>query len=173
MEPSAEPSRGTSIGEISQTEVPEELGAPAIKLRRFMTRIYQINAVLAVVGVIAARIVGADLIAVNFFVGSMIGLLMLYATVRLVRHYITPSENIKRNRRRLLLLLLAKLPILGIMLFFVTSEDWFHPIGLFCGVSMIPFTLTLYGMAVFINQSSANEQVGRSGALDNLKRIYR
>ena len=89
------------------------------------------------------------------------------------RHYITPSENIKRNRRRLLLLLLAKLPILGIMLFFVTSEDWFHPIGLFCGVSMIPLTLTLYGMAVFINQSSANEQVGRNVALDNLKRIYR
>ena len=83
MEPSAEPSRGTSIGEISQTEEPKELGAPASKLRRFMTRIYQINAVLAVVGVIAARIVGADLIAVNFFVGSMIGLLMLLSLIHI------------------------------------------------------------------------------------------
>lgn len=173
MEPNAEYSGGRSTGEIPNTEAPKDLTGAATKLRRFLARVYKINAVLAVVGVIAARVVGADLIAVNFFAGSMIGLVMLYTTARLVRHYITPSENIKRNRRRLLLLLLAKLPVLGLMLFFVTSEDWFHPIGLFLGVSMIPFTLTLYGITLFLNQSSEDEQVDRSVVLDNLKQIYR
>ncbi len=148
-------------------------GSDGEPLSRFLPRIYRISAVLTIVGTIAARVSGADLLAVNFFVGSIIGLLMLYTTVKLVRRYITPSAHIKRNRIRLLVLLLAKLPLLGFLLFFVTSGDWFHPIGLLLGVSLMPFTMTLYGLILFLRQDSSNERADWTAVLNKMKRSYR
>lgn len=154
---------GTSIGNVPGTET--EPGADASSgsigepLRRFLPRVYRISAVLTVVGTIAARVAGADLLAVNFFIGSLIGLTMLYITAWLVRRYITPAARIKRNRNRLFLLLMAKLPLLGLVLYFVTSGDWFHPIGLLSGVSMIPFTLTLCGLTLLLRQGAEDERV--------------
>ncbi len=171
MVQSTEQDGGARMAKASDTEV----GAGALSggadtaLKRFLPRVFRINALLIIAGVIAARVAGADMLAVNFFAGSMIGLLMLYTTARLVRRYLAPSVHIKRNRIRLLLLLLAKLPLIGVVLFFVTSGAWFHPIGLFLGVSMIPFTLTLYGLGLFVKQRSAIAQVDWTAVLDKSK----
>ena len=142
-------------------------------LSRFLPRVYRINALLTVVGAIAALVAGADLLAANFFIGSMIGLLMLYITSWLVRRYITPAKKIKRNRNRLILLLMAKFPILGLLLYFVTSGDWFHPIGLLLGVSMMPFTLTLCGLILFMRQGAGDEKADWTAVLDEPKQSYR
>lgn len=142
-------------------------------LRRFLPRVYRICAVLTIVGTIAARVAGADLLAVNFFVGSMIGLMMLYVTAWLVRRFVTPGAQIKRNRNKLFLLLMAKLPLLGIVLYFVTSGDWFHPIGLLTGVSLIPFTLTLCGLVLVMRQGSSDDRADWTAVLNKPKRSYR
>ena len=177
MAQSAEHDNGISIGDVSSAgaapDVAIQSGSAGEPLKRFLPRVYRINALLTVVGAIAARVAGADLLAVNFFVGSMIGMLMLYTTAWLVRRYITPSKHIRRNRIRLMLLLLAKLPFLGLALFFVTSGDWFHPIGLLLGVSMMPFTLTLYGLTLFMRQSEGDERIDWNTVLDKPKRSYR
>lgn len=142
-------------------------------LRRFLPRVYRISAVLTIVGTIAARVAGADQLAVNFFVGSMIGLSMLFITAWLVRRYVAPGARIKRNRNRLFLLLMAKLPLLGIVLYFVTTGDWFHPIGLLTGVSMTPFTLTLCGLALVMRQDSSGNRPDWIAVLNKPKRSYR
>ena len=142
-------------------------------LRRFLPRVYKISAVLTIVGTIAARVAGADLLAVNFFVGSMIGLMMLYVTAWLVRRFVTPGAQIKRNRNKLFLLLMAKLPLLGIVLYFVTSGNWFHPIGLLTGVSLIPFTLTLCGLVLVMRQGSSDSRADWTAVLNKPKRSYR
>ena len=145
------------------TQSTEHGGEP---LKRFLTRVYRISAVLTVVGAIAARVAGADLLAVNFFVGSMIGLSMLYLTAWLVRRYVTPGTRIKRNRNRLFLLLLAKLPLLGLVLYLVTSGGWFHPIGLLMGVSLVPFTLSLCGLILLTRQGSGDGRTDWAAVLD-------
>lgn len=138
-------------------------------LRRFLPRVYRVSAVLTVVGAVAARVAGADLLAVNFFVGSMTGLTMLYITAWLVRRYVTPGARVKRNRNRLFLLLMAKLPLLGIVLYFVTSSEWFHPIGLLTGVSLVPFTVTLCGLILLARQGSENGRTDWTAVLDKPK----
>ena len=119
----------------------------------FLSRTYRLTALFAILGVIAARVAGADWLAINYFVGVVIGLVMLYTTARLVRRYMMPSEQLKKNRIRLLLLLFAKLPILGIVLFFVTRTEWFQPIGLLLGLSMTLFVLTLCGLIFFLKKN--------------------
>ncbi len=171
MVQSTEQDGGTSIGNVPGTGAPS--GSAEEPLRRFLPRVYRINAVLTIVGVIAARVAGADLFAVNFFVGSIIGLSMLYITAWLVRRYVTPGAHIKRNRNRLFLLLLAKLPLLGIVLFLVTSGDWFHPVGLLSGVSMTPLTLTLCGLSLLMRRDAGNERADWTAALNKPKRSYR
>jgi uncharacterized membrane protein YhdT len=173
MAQSTEQDGGTSVGNVPGTETGAPSGSADEPLRRFLPRVYRINAVLTIVGVIAARVAGADLFAVNFFVGSIIGLSMLYITAWLVRRYVTPGAHIKRNRNRLFLLLLAKLPLLGIVLFLVTSGDWFHPIGLLTGVSMTPLTLTLCGLSLLRRQDAGNERDDWTAALNKPKRSYR
>lgn len=177
MAESTEHDGGTSTGRVPGTETGPGDGTPSGSagepLRRFLSRVYRISAVLTIVGVIAARVAGADLFSVNFFVGSLIGLSMLYITAWLVRRYMTAGAHIKRNRNRLFLLLLAKLPLLGIVLYLVTSAGWFHPIGLLTGVSMIPLTLTLCGLALVMRQGSETERADWTAALDNQKQSYR
>ncbi len=177
MARSAEYESDTTEGIAGETGADPEGGMSAgirsEPLKRFLPRVYRINALLTVVGAIAARVAGADLLAVNYFMGSMISMLMLYSTAWLVRRYITPSARIKRNRIRLMLLLLAKLPMLGVVLYFVTSGTWFHPVGLLLGVSMVPFTLTLYGLTLFMRQSATDERIDWTAVLDKPNRSYR
>ena len=161
----------SKAGTATESEFPS--GSADEPLRRFLPRVYRISAVLTVVGTIAARVAGADLLAVNFFTGSFIGLLLLYVTAWLVRRYMTPGAHIKRNRNRLFLLLMAKLPLLGIVLYFVTSGDWFHPIGFLMGVSLTPFTLTLCGLILLTRQGSGDERPDWTAVLDKTKRSYR
>ena len=175
MAQSTEHDGGTSTGNVTGTETgpgaPSGLsGSAGEPLGRFLPRVYRISAVLTIVGTIAARVAGADLLAVNFFVGSMIGLTMLYLTAWLVRRYVAPGARIKRNRNRLFLLLMAKLPLLGIVLYFVTSGDWFHPIGLLTGVSMTPFTLTLCGLILLARQGSPDGRADWTAVLNKPKR---
>ena len=158
-------------GKASDAEYPS--GSTDEPLRRFLPRVYRVSAVLTVVGTIVARVAGADLLAVNFFTGSMIGLLMLYVTAWMVRRYMTPGAHIKRNRNRLFLLLMAKLPLLGIVLYFVTSGNWFQPIGFLMGVSMTPFTMTLCGLILITRRSSGDERPGWNAVQDKTKRPYR
>ncbi len=177
MARSEEHDRGTTMGDGTDPGTAPEgdiaAGSDVDPLRPFLTRVFRISAVLAIVGTVAARVAGAQLLAVNFFIGSMIGMLMLYTTARLVRRYVTPSARIKRNRNRLILLLLAKFPLLGLVLYFVTSGDWFHPIGLLLGVSMMPFMLTLYGLILFMRQGAADERGDWTAVLNRPKRSYR
>ena len=175
MAQSTEQDGGTLIGNApgAETGADAPSGGADEPLKRFLPRVYRISAALTVVGAIAARVAGADLLAVNFFVGSMIGLSMLYITAWLVRRYITPGARIKRNRNRLFLLLMAKLPLLGIVLYFVTSGGWFHPIGLLTGVSLVPLTLTLCGLILLTRQGPGDERADWTAALNKPKRSYR
>ena len=174
---STEHDGGASTGSVTGTETGPGTGAPSGSagepLRRFLPRVYRISAVLTIVGTIVARVAGADLLAVNFFVGSIIGLMMLYVTAWLVRRFVTPGEQIKRNRNKLFLLLMAKLPLLGIVLYLVTSGSWFHPIGLLTGVSLTPFTLTLCGLVLVMRQGSSDDRAERTAALNKPNRSYR
>ena len=117
MARSAEYDSGTTEGIAGKTDAEPgakmSAGIRGEPLKRFLPGVYRICALLTVVGTIAARVAGADLLAVSFFMGSVIGLLMLYSTAWMVRRYITPSARLKRNRIRLMLLLFAKLPVLG------------------------------------------------------------
>jgi hypothetical protein len=174
MARSAEYDSGTTEGIAGKTDAePGAMMSAGVRgepLKRFLPGVYRICALLTVVGTIAARVAGADLLAVSFFMGSVIGLIMLYSTAWMVRRYITPSARLKRNRIRLMLLLFAKLPVLGVILYFVTSGTWFHPVGMLLGVSMVPFTLTLYGLTLFMRQNATDERIDWTAVLDKPKR---
>lgn len=117
---------------------------------RFLARVYRISLILTLVGVLAINWAGAPMFAVNFVIGAGISVLLVRSTQALVQRHLIPAERPREQRRRFLLLMFAKVPVLIVLFFLLTDGAWFHPLGLILGLSMMPLCITVYGGMKFL-----------------------
>jgi hypothetical protein len=137
-----------TTGEKQKTVRSEEAGLDALS-RQFLPGVYRAAAIVGLLGLIGLSAFASGDMAANFGIGTLLGMGMVYSTEHIVRRYLVPTDNLKRGRRRLMALMLAKLPVLGVVLFFVTRSAWHHPIGLVLGLGVMPGMLTVCGIFRF------------------------
>lgn len=129
---------------------------------QFLPRVYRGVAVLAVALLIGLSLFGATHLAVSFGFGAFLSVGLLYSTERLVRGILTPTDRPKQSRRRLIVLMLAKLPVILCILFLVSNARWFHPLGLILGLALMPSVLTVCSVFWFLSVENNRKQVSRT-----------
>lgn len=113
---------------------------------QFLPRVYRGVAIVALASLVGLSILGATPMAATFGFGAFLSVGLLYSTERLVRGFLTPTDRPRQGRRRLIALMLAKLPLVLGILFLVSSAKWFHPIGLILGLALMPTIVTVCGV---------------------------
>lgn len=138
-----------------QNDVHPETAAIDEMTGQFLSGVYRAAAVIGLLGLAGFSSFASGDMAANFGIGAFLGMAMVYSTEQIVRRYLVPTDRPNRSRRRLMALMLAKLPVLGGVLFFVTKASWSHPIGLVLGFGVMPGVLTVCGVFRFWRMAGA------------------
>jgi hypothetical protein len=126
--------------------------------RRFLSRVYQANAVIGLAGLIVSSLLGSGELAASFGSGALLSMGAVFSTERFVRRCLVPTGKPGHNRIRLLALMTAKIPALAVILYLITRSEWFHPVGFTLGLGVMPVVLTFCG--VFWLMSSKTDLIG-------------
>ncbi|MBM3264308.1 MAG: ATP synthase subunit I [candidate division Zixibacteria bacterium] len=148
--------------EKNPTDQDPEAPTPGSPVGSFLSKVYKWSLLCTLTGLVVLIGLGYLDAGANFGIGAMVGLFMMYSTGHLVQRYLIPADQPFKNRRRLMALMMAKLPILVGVLYLVTTADWFHPAGFILGLSILPVMLTISGMGWLFFSETGRPAVRRT-----------
>ena len=124
----------------------------------FLRRVYRTAIPLALFAAFGIWIYGGGGAALSFLIGSGVSLGLLRMLEYAVRRYLVLGRS--RARPMLLIVMLVKVPALGVLFYFLLSAEWLNLIGLVVGLGLAQLIIVLkaVGIAVF---SGSNKELPR------------
>ena len=122
-----------------------ELPLPDNSPNRFFNQVYRWSLALTLIGAVILGVSGSLTLALNYIIGVGANLMFIRITQLMVQRYLVPDHISQHGRKKLMVLLLVKLPFLAIVCGIVVMMSWFQPFGFLLGVSVVPLLILIYG----------------------------
>ena len=147
----------------------EAISDRAMTPARFLHAVYVAAGLVIGLGIIAMSMDEIRILMLNFIVGALFSVGLVRSTQFLVQQFLTPGERLQQRRIWLMVLLLAKFPLILAFLALVAWSSWFDVTGFVIGVSLMPLLIIGYSL---ISIFTGNSPIGPAGLMTLFVKQY-